>query len=74
MSKPAPRHYTLQRDFERQLANCATAEAIEILARTTARILAREPSQFAHYARVFKVESDREYAYLTAKHREASAQ
>jgi len=73
MSKPSPRHYTVQRDFERQLANCTTEEAIEILARTTARILAREPSQFTNTAKLFKREMDREFAYLTSQHREASA-
>ena len=68
MSKPDPRHYTLQRDFERQLANFMSSEAIEILARATATIMARDPTQFAHHANHFKHALDRECTYLTTRH------
>jgi hypothetical protein len=70
MSKRDSRHYTLQRDFERQLANFMSSEAIEILARATATIMARDPSQFRRRANLFKHALDREYTYLTTRHRE----
>ena len=43
MSKPDPRHYAQQRDFARQLFNFMSPEAIEILARVTAHVMARDP-------------------------------
>ena len=70
MSKPDPRHYTLRRDFERQLTNFMGSEAIEILARITATIMARDTTQFPHLANLFKCALDREYTYLTTRHRE----
>ena len=70
MSKPDPRHYTQQREIERQLANFLDSEAIEILARVTAHVMARDPRQFPHLANLFKHALDREYTYLTTRHRE----
>jgi hypothetical protein len=70
MSKPIPRHYALQRDIERQLNNFMDSEAIEILARATATIMGRDPTQFPHLANLFKHALDREYTYLTTRHRE----
>ena len=70
MSKPDPRHYAQQRDFARQLFNFMSPEAIEILARVTAHVMARDPSQFARHANLFKHALDREYTYLTTRHRE----
>jgi hypothetical protein len=46
------------------------SEAIEILARVTATVMARDPSQFSHHANLFKHALDREYTYLTSRHRE----
>jgi hypothetical protein len=45
-------------------------EAIEILARVTANVMARDPSQFSHLANLFKHALNREYTYLTTRHRE----
>ena len=70
MSKPDPRHYAQQRDFARQLFNFMSPEAIEILARVTANVMARDPSQFSHLANLFKHALNREYTYLTTRHRE----
>ena len=70
MSKPAPRHYALKRDIERQLANFMDSEAIEILARVTATMMAKDPTQFRRLANLFKHALDREYTYLTTRHRE----
>ena len=70
MSKPAPRHYALKRDIERQLANFMDSEAIEILARVTATTMAKDPRQFPHHANLFKHALDREYTYLNTRHRE----
>jgi hypothetical protein len=66
MSKPDPRHYAQQRDFARQLFNFMSPEAIEILARVTAHVMARDP----RLANLFKHALDREYTYLTTRHRE----
>jgi hypothetical protein len=70
MSKPDPRHYTQQREIERQLAHFMDSEAIEIPARVTATLMARDPSQFVRHANLFKHALDREYTYLTTRHRE----
>jgi hypothetical protein len=70
MSKPAPRHYTQQRETERQLTNFLDSEAIEILARVTATMMAKDPTQFRRLANLFKHALDREYTYLTSRHRE----
>ena len=70
MSNPDPRHYTLQRDIERQLTQFMAPEAIEILARATANEMARDARQFLHLANLFKHALDREYTYLTTRHRE----
>jgi hypothetical protein len=64
------RKYTQQRDMERQLASFMSAEAIEILGRVTANVMARDPSQFLHHANLFKSALDREFTYLTTRHRE----
>jgi hypothetical protein len=45
-------------------------EAIEILARATANEMARDARQFLHLANLFKHALDREYTYLTTRHRE----
>jgi hypothetical protein len=52
MSNPDPRHYTQQRE----------------IARVTATIMARDPTQFAHHANHFKHALDRECTYLTTRH------
>jgi hypothetical protein len=70
MTQPIPRHYAQQREIERQLANFMDSEAIEILARATATIMGRDPTQFPHHANLFKHALDREYTYLTTRHRE----
>jgi hypothetical protein len=57
MSKPDPRHYAQQRDFERQLLNFVSPEAIEILARVTATIMARDPSQFGTQCQALQARS-----------------
>ena len=53
-----------QREIERQLLNFMSPEAIEILARVTAHVMARDPRQFPHLANLFKHVLDREYTYL----------
>jgi hypothetical protein len=58
----------MQRDFERQLRTFMDTEAIEILARVTAHIMARDPSQFSNLAHLFKHALDREYTFLTTRH------
>jgi hypothetical protein len=64
------RKYALQRDFTRQMQSFLASEAIEILARATADVMARDPSQFSHLANLFKHALDREYTYLTTRHRQ----
>jgi hypothetical protein len=62
------RKYTMQRDFEHQLRLFTLSESIEILARATANMMARDPTQFPHLANLFKHALDREYTYLTTQH------
>jgi hypothetical protein len=65
-----PRKYTLLRDITRQLNFFMAPEAIEILARATAEVMSRKPSEFPHLANLFKCALDREYTYLTSRHPE----
>ena len=46
------RKYTLLQDITRQLNSYMSSEAIEILARATAEVMARDPSQFSHLKRI----------------------
>jgi hypothetical protein len=67
------RKYTLLREITRQLSPFMATEAIEILARATAEVMVRDPSQYKHFANVFGSALDREYTYLSTRHRAQSA-
>jgi hypothetical protein len=58
-----PRKYTVQREFERSLSLFSSKEAIEILARATATVMARDPSRFVRLAGLFKQSLNAEYDY-----------
>jgi hypothetical protein len=58
-----PRKYSVQREFERSLSLFSSNEAIEILARATASIMARDPSRFTKLAELFKQSLNVEYDY-----------
>jgi hypothetical protein len=54
MSKPEPRSATTLREIEYQLRPFLASEAVEIIARCMARIVAREPRQFIELTELFK--------------------
>jgi hypothetical protein len=73
MSLKEARQHTVQRDIQHQLRLFMAPEAIEILARATASIMARDPSQSRHFAQLFGSALDREFAFLTSRHSAQSA-
>jgi hypothetical protein len=70
MTPLPPRQFSIQNDITAKLRQFMSPEAIEILARATAHIMARDPSQFANLAHLFKHALDREYTYITSRHRD----
>jgi hypothetical protein len=70
MTPLPPRSFSIQNDITAKLRPMMNAEAIEILARCTATVMARDPSQSKHFINVFGSALDREYTYLTTRHRE----
>jgi hypothetical protein len=63
MSALEPRKYSIQRDIEHMLKLLTANEAIEILARATAIMMARDPSRFTKLAELFKQSLNAEYDY-----------
>jgi hypothetical protein len=71
MSKPEPRSATTIREIELQLRPFMNTEAVEILARVMARIIARDLRQFTKLTDLFKHAFGQEHEYLN-HHRQTS--
>jgi hypothetical protein len=67
MSKPEPRCATNLREIEYQLRPFLASEAVEIIARCMARIVAREPRQFIELTELFKHAFAQEHGYLSSR-------
>jgi len=65
-----PRVFTVQQTFDHGLMAFMDAEAMQLLARCTARIMARDRSRYSELAKVFAAAMNEEFRYLTnpAKH------
>jgi hypothetical protein len=63
-----PRHETIQSDIEYQLRPLMASEAVEILARIMANLIARNPAQFTTLTDLFKHAFAAEHGYLSSRH------
>jgi hypothetical protein len=63
-----PRKQTIQSDIEYQLRPLMSSEAVEILARVMANIIARDPRQFTQLTDLFKHSFAAEHGYLSSRH------
>jgi hypothetical protein len=68
MTPLPPRQFSIQNDITAKLRPLMAAEAIEILARATANVMARDASQSSHLINRFKHALDSEFAYLATRH------
>jgi hypothetical protein len=67
MSKPEPRSFSTVREIEFQLKPFMQTEAVEILARVMARIIAHDPRQFTQLTELFKHAFSQEHEYLNSR-------
>jgi hypothetical protein len=67
MSKPEPRTAATLREIEYQLRPFLSSEAVEIIARCMARIVAHNPQQFIELTELFKHAFSQEHGYLSSR-------
>ena len=68
MTPLPPRQFSIQNDITTKLRPLMAAEAIEILARATANIMARDASQCSYLLNRFRHALENEYEYLSTRH------
>jgi hypothetical protein len=69
MTPHQPRQQTIQSSIEFQLRPLMSAEAVEILARTMAHIVRRDPRQFPQLTDLFREAFSAEHKYLCTRPR-----
>ena len=74
MPRLEPRTFTIQQDLERQLRPLMSSEAVEVLARVMADLIARDTRQFTALTDLFKDAFSKEYDYIQQQRRHRTAQ